>query len=143
MKKAVIFLPIEDINLKSQKLPSYINQAEYEFEIVHCHKIQTFVNELSIYTYPTDNEFPQMEEMTVKILSAKTKELGIENFKVNCFFDNDPKHRCLEFLKNKAPEFCALISSHKNSLEMLFEGSFMNFMNKYAPCDVVVLREKK
>lgn len=141
MKKACIFLPLsEEIDLKKVSLPKYLNIAEFEIHLVHCHKIQTYVNELSMYSFPSENEFPIMTETTNTLLNNFGQQSKLQNFSSKCFFDFNPKDKCLDYLKENNFEFCIVLASKKNALELLFEGSFLNYMNKYAPCDVITLR---
>lgn len=140
MKKAVIFLPLNDeLQFENIHLPAYIND-DINFDIVHCHKIHTYVNELSMYAFPNENDFPSMTEATKVMLDNFAKSKNLKNYTSHVFFDYSPKDKCLNYLKDNKVDFCIILGSHKSSFEMFFEGSFMSYLNKYAPCDVINLR---
>jgi nucleotide-binding universal stress UspA family protein len=141
MKKIVLFSQLEESSLNQlTKIKKHMNVADFEFHLVYCHKIQVFMNELSLYSYPGEEEFVEMKKATDNILTQFANELGLVNFQVHTFLDADPKQRCTTFLEDVDADLCVVATRGKKGLEGVFESSFANQMNKYAPCDVLVLR---
>lgn len=144
MKKIVLFSQLEEESLNQlKKIKSHMNVADFEFHLVHCHKIQVYMNELSIYSYPGEKQFEELKNATDNILKQFAKELGLKNFSVHSFIDADPKSRCVTFLEDIDADLCVVATKGKKGLEGFFESSFSSQMNKYAPCDVLVLRPIK
>ena len=144
MENAVIFTTLETELLEQlKKVKQHLDAENSTVHIVHCHKIQMYINELSVFTFPTENEIPQMTEATNQVLEQFAKELSIKKYTVETFFDHDPKERCLNYLKEKNATLCVLGAKKKSGVETLFEGSFISYMNKFSPCDILTLRPLK
>lgn len=141
MKKAVIFLPLNDeVKIDQFEIPTYLNLNNTHIHIVHCHKIHTYVNELSLYSFPNEGDFESIIGATNLIISNFAKNFKLENFTAHCFFDHSPKEKCLDFLKEVKADYCLLFATDKSSFDLIFNGSFMSFMNTHSPCDVINLR---
>lgn len=144
MKKIVLFSQLEEESLNQlKKISAHMNVADFEFHLVHCHKIQVYMNELSLYSYPSEEQFEEMKKATDNILKQFANEMGLKNFHVHSFLDSDPKDRCSTFLEDIEANLCVVATRGKKGLDGVFESSFANHMNKYAPCDVLALRPAK
>jgi nucleotide-binding universal stress UspA family protein len=141
MKKIVIFTQVSEPQINQvKKVVEHVDLSKYEVHFVHCHKIQYYVNELSVYSFPTEDQFDEMEKATNCILKSLSEEMNISNAQVHTFFDADPKQRCSTFLEDIGADLCAVATKGTKGIEGIFESSFANYMNKYAKCDVLVLR---
>jgi len=141
MKKIVLFSQLEEDSLNQlKKIKKHMNVADFEFHLVHCHKSQVYMNELSLYSYPTQEQFGDLRKATDNILTQFANELGLVEFQVHSFLDDNPKMRCTTFLEDIDADLCVVATRGKKGIEGVFESSFANQMNKYAPCDVLVLR---
>jgi len=144
MKKIVLFSQLEEESLNQlKKISTHMNVADFEFHLVHCHKIQVYMNELSLYSYPSEEQFEEMKKATDNILKQFANEMGLKHFHVHSFLDSDPKDRCSTFLEDIDANLCVVATRGKKGLDGVFESSFANHMNKYAPCDVLALRPAK
>ena len=127
MENAVIFTTLETELLEQlKKVKQHLDAENSTVHIVHCHKIQMY-----------------MTEATNQVLEQFAKELSIKKYTVETFFDHDPKERCLNYLKEKNATLCVLGAKKKSGFETLFEGSFISYMNKFSPCDILTLRPLK
>ena len=141
MKKIVLFTQVNGPLINQiKKVMDHLNPDNHEFHLVHCHKIQYFINELSVYTFPTEEHFEDMTKATNTVLEELAKEMGLKHFGVHTFFDTDPKERCATFLEDIEADLCVVATEGVKGIEGIFESSFANHMNKYAKCDVLVLR---
>lgn len=116
--------------------------------LVHTVAIYTYMNELSLNTYPAADQYPAIQELVSGYLSTLEAEIfsdGAKPMAVNkvCRFHHSPKEDMLAFLKDANADLVVVATRGKHGIEGLFASSFTEYLSKFAPCDILVLREKK
>lgn len=116
--------------------------------LVHTVTIYTYLNEISLNTYPADKDYPTIEKLVNGYLQQLETEIfsdedakpaSIEN---HCRFHTNPKHDMIELLKEEKADLVVVATRGKHGVEGLFSSSFTEYLSKFAPCDILVLRNR-
>lgn len=143
-KKIALFVSLDESLLNQIKnFKEHISLEGVEFHFFHCHKIQVYMNELSLYSYPGTEQFDEMEKATNQVLENLASEIGIKNVRCTTVFDSDPKDRAVKFLKDIDADLAIVSTKDSKGIEGLFESSFANHLKKYAPSDILIIRPRK
>ncbi len=141
MKKIVLFLSLdEELMNQSKNITKHLNLDEAEIHLFHCHKVQVYMNELSVYSYPTSDQYPEMEKATNSVLEQFAKEAGFKNYKCHTVFDSDPKDRAVKYLEDIKGGLAVVATKGASGFEGLFESSFASYLKKFSPADILILR---
>lgn len=143
MKNVVVCADLVEESLKSLKsLKEKIDLKDTTVHLVHAFEIQIGVMELSPIVYPTKEQYPEIEEGVLRILDTLGKDLGLkpEQIEKHCIFTHSKEQAISEFLKNKKSNMVVLSTRGKHGIEGFFASSLAEFLIKYSPCDVLVLR---
>ncbi|MAF76942.1 MAG: hypothetical protein CME63_05860 [Halobacteriovoraceae bacterium] len=114
--------------------------------IVHCFEIQVYTNEFSPYIYPTEDKYPELTEAAQSILQSVEDELKKEHpsseYIKEVYFTQSPKQKMKEYLSEINADLVVVATRGKHGIEGLFTSSFAEFLVKYSPCDIHILRPK-
>ena len=133
----------ETDELKSLAGSSFLNDAEIHF--VYVFKQNLYFNELSPYTFPNEEQFPSIEQAVEKILENVAKNIipdprSVSKIHFHCLFNNDPKLRMVEFLKDVKADLAVCSIRAAQGIESVFMSSFTDYLCKFAPCNVLVVK---
>lgn len=144
MKKIVLFVSLDEkLMNQSKHVIRHINLHNTEIHLFHCHKIQVYMNELSIYSYPASEQFPEMEKATNIVLEQFAKEAGFKNYVCQTVFDSDPKDRAVKYLEDVNAELAVVATKGASGFEGIFESSFASYLKKFSPSDILILRPER
>jgi len=114
--------------------------------IVHCFEIQVYTNEFSPYIYPTEDKYPELTEAAKGILQNVEDELKKSHpnteYVKEVYFTQSPKQKMKEYLAEINADLVVVATRGKHGIEGLFTSSFAEFLVKYSPCDIHILRPK-
>lgn len=112
--------------------------------IIHVFEIQYYMAEFSPYVYPAEEQYNDIEKSSVAILEKLGHDMGLssENFIAKCFFARSVEEKVHEYLKVEKAEMAVVATRGKHGIDGLFSSSLSDFLVKYSPCDVLVLRPK-
>lgn len=147
MKEIVLCATLTDqsLNLLKEFKSSPLLEGA-KIHIVHCFEVQVYTNEFSPYIYPTEDKYPELTEAAQTVLQGvedalKEKHPHTEFIK-EVYFTQSPKQRMKEYLKEIKADLVVVATRGKHGIEGLFTSSFAEFLVKYSPCDIHILRPK-
>lgn len=146
MKNIVICADLNDASLARLKdLHHDIDLKHAKIHIVHVFEIQYYVAEFTPYVFPSEEQYSSMEKSTLGILEKLGHELGVarENLELKCFFGRSSEEKILDYLNTSKADMAVVATRGKHGIDGLFSSSLTDFLSKYSPCDVLVLRPKK
>lgn len=148
MKNIVLCASLNDDSLSLLK--ELKNSSLFEnsnVHLVHCFEIQLYTADFAPYIYPTEDKYPEIEEATKTILqgveSALKDNPKIKSFETRVFFSQSPKQKVKEYLDDIKADLVVVATRGKHGIDGLFSSSFAEFLVKFSPCDVHILRPKK
>ncbi len=115
-----------------------------QIHLVHIFKIETYLNELSSYVYPTPEMYPEITKTVESILAPLqqkiTRQLQAVECTIKCIFHHRPKEELCQYLSDQRAQMVVVATRGKHGLEGFFSSSFTDYLCKFSPCDVLVLR---
>lgn len=115
--------------------------------LVHCFEVQLYTADFAPYIYPTEDKYPEIEEASKTILQGVEDTLkgnsNIKSFETRVFFSQSPKQKIKEYLEDIKADLVVVATRGKHGIDGLFSSSFAEFLVKFSPCDVHILRPKK
>ncbi len=147
MREIVLCATLTDQSLdliKHLKGSPLLNDARVH--IVHCFEIQVYTNEFSPYIYPTEDKYPELTDAAKGILQNVEDELKKSHpnneYVKEVYFSQSPKQKIKEYLADINADLVVVATRGKHGIEGLFTSSFAEFLVKYSPCDIHILRPK-
>lgn len=147
MKNIVLCASLNDESLdllKDLKNSSLLEDSNVH--LVHCFEVQLYTADFAPYVYPTEDKYPEIEKASKNILKGVEEELkanpSINSFETKVFFSQSPKQKIKEYLDEVKADVVVVATRGKHGIEGLFSSSFAEFLVKFSPCDVHILRPK-
>lgn len=116
--------------------------------LLHTVTIYTYLNELSLNTYPSQGDYATIENLVMENLRQLQTDIFFDTeiqptqVDCHCHFHTNPKNDMVEFLKKEKADLVIVATRGKHGVEGLFSSSFTEYLSKFAPCDILVLRQK-
>ena len=112
--------------------------------LIHVFPIQIYNSDLIPYVFPIEEQHPAIEASTKTILEKLGADLGIEksNLMTHCFFARETEERIKEYLISSKADLAVVATRGKHGLSGFLNNSLTDYLCKYSPCDVLVLRPK-
>lgn len=140
MKKITVCVDLNDLcfqNLK--KLANHQLLKDAEIHLVHFFEIQVYAAEFTPFVFPNQDQYPEIEKSTLQALSNLEKDLNITAQK-KCLFVHSPEEAVHEYIKDNKSELVIVSTQGKHGIDGFFHSSFTDYLVKYSPCDVYVVR---
>lgn len=140
MKKITICVDLNDIcfkNLKKLKNNPLLKDAEVH--LVHFFEIQVYTAEFTPFVFPTQDQYPEIEKSTIAALNNLEKELYLTAQK-KCLFVHSTEEAVHDYIKTNKSDLVIVSTQGKHGLEGFLHSSFTDYLVKYSPCDVYVVR---
>lgn len=145
-QKIAIALPLD----QSLLYPLYDWGKKFDFshvESVHfIHVVKKNITplEFGLIESPDDNTFQDMVPTLDKFLKDEAKKILPPDFKGKVHYeitkDFHPEEEIIDILKRIHASLIVVATRGKHGFEGLFHSSFTDYMVKFAPCDVFVVR---
>lgn len=145
-QRIVVALPLEEELVR----PLYEWGKNFDFshvESVHfIHVVKKNITplEFGLIETPDEGTFQDMVPTLEKFVQAEAKKILPEDFKgqvsMQLTKDFDPQEEVIDILKDRLATLIVVATRGKHGLDGLFHSSFTDYMIKYAPCDVFVVR---
>jgi nucleotide-binding universal stress UspA family protein len=145
-QRIVVALPIDDELLK----PLYDWGKKFDFthvESIHfLHVVKKNVTplEFGLMESPDETTFTEMKPTLMKFLKDESQKILPKNFLGMVGYeitkDFHPEEEVIEFLKKVNATLIVVATRGKHGFKGLFHSSFTDYMVKFAPCDVFVVR---
>jgi nucleotide-binding universal stress UspA family protein len=148
MKNIVLCASLNDESLELLKgLKGSSLFEDSTVHLIHCFEVQLYTADFAPYIYPTEDKYPEIEEASKTILQGVESTLKqnpkIKNFETRVFFSQSPKQKIREYLESINADLVVVATRGKHGIDGLFSSSFAEFLVKFSPCDVHILRPKK
>lgn len=146
MKNIVICADLNENSLDTIKtLQHDIDLKGATLHFVHAFEIRLYNADMVPVIFPTEAQYPDIEKSTLSILSKLAQDVGAKEDQVQlkCFFTHSREQQINSYLKEVKADMVVIATRGKHGIEGLFSSSLADFLCKYSPCDVLVLRTKK
>lgn len=145
MKNIVICADLNQNSLDTLKnVPRDLDFLNTTVHLVHVFEIHMYNADIVPVIYPTEVQYPDIEKSTLSILDKLGSDLGIPADRVitKCFFSHSREERISSYLKDVKADLVVVATRGKHGIEGFFSSSLADFLCKYSPCDVLVVRPK-
>lgn len=146
MSKIVVAAPLEqDLQKPLERLKTNPLIKGSEIHLLHVVHLQYYFNEFSLYTYPMDDQFPEIQKTVLQALEQISKNIFSANnapatITTTCLFHQDPKEQIVQYLKQNNADVAIVSTRGKHGIQGLFSSSCAEYLNKFSPCDLLILR---
>lgn len=149
LQKIVIALPLEESLLgplhEWGKNFDFTNVESIHF--IHVVKKNVTPLEFGLVEAPDDTTYMNMVPTLDKFLRDEAKQIIPADYKGKLDYvvtkDFNPEEELIDILKNVKATLVVVATRGKHGFEGLFHSSFTDYMVKYAPCDVFVVRPEQ
>ena len=145
MKNYVLCTTLEEESINTlKKLKNDIELKNAHIHIITVVEKQIYTVDLSAYVYPVESQFVAIEASALNLLNSLAQELGVENNQVTskCFFEYDREKKVKEYLDEVHADLVVVATRGKHGMAGFFSSSFTDYLCKFSPCDVLVMRPK-
>jgi nucleotide-binding universal stress UspA family protein len=146
MKKIVICVDLNQDCINTLKSLSGKFDLKYaKVYFLHIFENQIYNNDLVPFVYPLPEQYKDFEKSTQEILDQLGHDLDLlpDKFKSKCFFAFSREQKIKEFLIETEASLVVLATRGRHGIKGFFTSSLADFLCKYSPCDVFVLRPEK
>lgn len=145
MKNYVLCTTLEEESINTlKKLKNDIELKNAHIHIITVVEKQIYTVDLAPYVYPVENQFAAIESSALSLLNSLAQELGVENNQVTCkcFFEYDREKKVKEYLDEVHADLAVVATRGKHGMAGFFSSSFTDYLCKFSPCDVLVMRPR-
>lgn len=143
MKSIVLCVDLNQDCLDTLKsLPKTLDIKNAKVHLVHAFEIHFYNIDLLPVVYPTEEQYPEIEKSTKTILNQLGADLGIDprNLVTECYFTHSREEKIKEYLSDVNAGLAVVATRGRHGIEGLFSSSLADFLVKYSPCNVLVMR---
>lgn len=143
MKKIVLCV---DLNQKSidtiKTLSKKIDLKNTQLHLVHVFENQIYNADLVPFIFPLPEQHQSIEKSAIEILIRLGKDLDIpeSNIHAKCFFAFSREEKIKEYLSEVKSDLVVVATRGRHGIAGFFTSSLADFLCKYSPCDIFVLR---
>jgi nucleotide-binding universal stress UspA family protein len=146
MKNIVVCADLNQQSLDTLKmLHRKLDLKDTTLHFVHVFEIHMYNADIVPIIFPTEAQYPEIEQSTLGILNKLAADIGLkeEQFKSKCFFSHSREEKIVNYLNEVTADLVVVATRGKHGIEGFFSSSLADFLSKYSPCDVLVMRPKK
>ncbi len=144
-KKIVIAMPIEtDFVNTIEKWAAKEDFSKSELVFTHYVRQEYSGYEMTVVSYPDEKVFAEMKpvlENHFRAICTNMLKAGT-SFKVEVFLSPSPADSMIKTLVSSKADLVVVATRGKTGLAGFFGSSFADHMNKFSPCDILVLRPR-
>lgn len=129
--------------LKRIKNDIDINQAF--IHIIQVVEIQIYSSESLSSVYPKESDYNEIETHSLNVMKRLADKIGITEGKLvlKCFFELSREAKITNYLKEVNADLVVTTTRGKYGIDGFFTSSFTDYLCKFSPCDVLVMRPAK
>ncbi|MDD4976166.1 MAG: universal stress protein [Bacteriovorax sp.] len=146
MKTAVICVDLNDQSLETLKtIPAKLDLQEAQIHLIHVVEIQYADHAHYSIVYPIADEYPEIEKNVFKALTKLAEDVKLPENRIvkKCVFSHSKKEALKDYLIEVHADVVIVATRGKHGVGELFPSSLTDFLCKYSPCAVLVLRPPK
>lgn len=143
MKNYVLCTTMEEQSLDTLKrIGSTLDLQNAIVHIVTIVEIKVYNMELAPFVYPSEDQYTEIESSAKILMNSLATTLGLkkENIRINCFFDSNRETRIKKYLIDEKADLVVSATRGKHGIDGFFSSSFTDYLCKFSPCDVLVMR---
>ena len=143
MKKIVLCVDLNQDSIDTLKtLSSKIDLRGARVHLVHVFENQLYNADLVPFMYPLPEQHLAIENSALAILNKLGLDLDLstDNVKSKCFFAFSREQKIKEFITEVDASLVVVATRGRHGIAGFFTSSLADFLCKYSPCDVFVLR---
>ncbi len=143
MKSIVLCVDLNQKCLDTFKsLPRTLDLQNCKVHLIHAFEIHFYNIDLLPVLYPTEEQYPDIERSTLAILNQLGADLELDprNLVTECFFTHSREEKVKEYLNEVKAGLTVVATRGQHGIEGLFSSSLADFLVKYSPCHVLVMR---
>ena len=143
MKEVVVCVDLTEDSLKRiKRLHDDVDLKHSRVHLVHVFEIQYYMSEFTPYVFPTEEQYKEMEDSTLKILDKLAVDMGVsqENRVLHCFFSRNREDKIRDYLNQAKADLAVVATKGRHGVDGIFYNSLTDYLCKYSPCDVLVIR---
>lgn len=145
MKNIVICADLNQVSLEALKtLHHNADLKNAKLHFVHVFEIHMYNADIVPVIYPTEVQYPEIEQSTLLLLDKLAKDIGVSESHptLKCFFSHSREEKISSYLKEVHADLVIVATRGKHGIEGFFSSSLADFLCKYSPCDVLIIRPK-
>jgi nucleotide-binding universal stress UspA family protein len=124
-----------------------IDLGQYdEVHFVHGFQTQVYADMFYISSYPSEEQSQEIENSISDYLKMLSKETIPESSQTKivhkCMFSNSPKVTVKEYVEQQKIDDMMIATRGDLGLKTLFSSSFAEYMVKFAPCRLIIVRSQ-
>lgn len=110
--------------------------------LIHAFEIHMGAMEFASFIYPIPEQYPEIESSVLGILDNLARDLGLSPNQIekHCIFSHSKEQTVREYLEDKKADLVVISTRGKHGIEGFFASSLADFLCKYSPCDILVMR---
>lgn len=146
MKNIVVCADLNQNSLDTLKsLHQSLDFKDATLHFIHVFEIHMYNADIVPVIFPTEVQYPEIEQSTLSILDKLSKDVGAKSdqVKLKCFFSHSREEKISSYLNEVHADMVVVATRGKHGIEGFFSSSLADFLCKYSPCDVLVIRPKK
>lgn len=146
MKTYVLCTTLEQHSIDTlKKVKDIFNLNQAVIHFITIFEIQIYNLDYIPYIYPSESQYEEMESAAEVVMNSLAQSLGVkkENTVINCFFDSNRENKIKNYLTEVEADLVVTATRGKHGIDGLFSSSFTDFLCKFSPCDVLVMRPSK
>jgi nucleotide-binding universal stress UspA family protein len=146
MKNIVVCADLNQNSLDTLKsLGRSLDFRDTILHFIHVFEIHLYNADIVPVIFPTEVQYPDIEKSTLSILDKLSKDVGARSDQVQlkCFFSHSREEKINSYIEEVNAEMVVVATRGKHGIEGFFSSSLADFLCKYSPCDVLVIRPKK
>lgn len=146
MKNIVICADLNQNSLDTLKtLGRNLDFKDATLHFIHVFEIHMYNADIVPVIFPTEDQYPEIEQSTLNILNKLGNDLGAkkDQIQTKCFFSHSREEKIRSYLNEVNADLAVVATRGKHGIEGFFSSSLADFLCKYSPCDVLVVRPKK
>ncbi len=146
MKKILLCVDLTDYSIDTykKKFEKYDWSKVSELHLVHGFKTQTYVDTFTYSTYPLESEYGPIEKSVKELLDSLGEKLTVGakdlNIRSTCLIGTSPKELIRQYAMDYRIDEMIVSTRGTHGVESLFTSSFAEFMVRFAPCDLKIIR---
>ena len=128
-----------------KKMNNFLGSAEVHF--VHVFEVVVYSFDLTSRVWPTEDEQAKIEADVISRLNKLTEEVLPKDhgnkIVVKCLFDINPKEKICDYVKDTHASMVVVATRGKKGIQGFFDSSFAQYLCKFSPASIFVLRPHK
>jgi nucleotide-binding universal stress UspA family protein len=146
MKTYVICTTLEENSISTLKrIKDGLDLKNANVHIVTIFETHVYNVDLVPYIFPTEAQYGEIENASKPILKSLARSIGADEKSTitQCFFSSDREKRIKNYLNEVEADLVITATRGKHGIDGLFSSSFTDYLCKFSPCDVLVMRPLK